>query len=111
MVWKSQKGHLTAISMAIALFISASPTLATEVMNTAVSGWRIQNYPTGIKIFFTGSPCTYGELSLDSTDTLDRHKQLLATVLAAKSMNAHMQMEYDVVGAQCILRTFAVDGP
>lgn len=91
--------------------IGSGAVCATQVMNTAVSGWRIQNYPTGVKVFFTGSPCTYGELSLDSSDTMDRHKQLLATVLAAKAMNAHMQMEYDVVGSQCILRTFAVDGP
>lgn len=99
------------ILLTATLIISSGAASATQVMNTAVNGWRIQNYPTGVKIFFTGSPCTYGELSLDSTDTLDRHKQLLATVLAAKAMNAHMQMEYDVVGSQCILRTFAVDGP
>jgi hypothetical protein len=82
---------------------------ATQSLSTPASAWKVQNYPSGIVAFFTGSACVNGLLTTDASDSADRVKQFYATVLAAKSMSAKITVDYDIAGDQCIARNFGID--
>lgn len=82
---------------------------AVQTLSTPATAWKVQNYPSGIVAYFTGSACANGLLTTDTTETSDRIKQFYATVLSAKAMSAKVTVDYDVSGPQCIVRTFGVD--
>ncbi|MGE7136236.1 hypothetical protein ACQKIE_01230 [Luteibacter sp. NPDC031894] len=82
---------------------------AVQTLSTSANAWKVQNYPSGIVAYFTGSPCANGLLTTDTNESTDRIKQFYATVLSAKAMSAKITVDYDVSGAQCIVRTFGID--
>lgn len=82
---------------------------AVQSLSTSATAWKVQSYPTGIVAFFTGSACANGLLTTDTAETSDRIKQFYATVLSAKAISARVTGDYEVSGAQCIVRTFGID--
>lgn len=82
---------------------------ATQTLSTPATAWKVQNYPSGIVAFYTGSPCASGLLTTSATDSPDRIKQFYATILAAKAMSAKITVDYDIAADQCIARTFGID--
>jgi len=82
---------------------------AVQSLSTPATAWKVQSYPTGIVVFFTGSACANGLLTTDTAETSDRIKQFYATVLSAKAMSAKVTVDYDISGSQCIVRTFGID--
>lgn len=96
----------------VALCVSGG-AFAQAYVSLPAGPLRLQDYPGGTTIFYTGSPCSSGGLTLDPADTPDRNKTLYATVLAAKAMNARFFAYYDIgaiAGAPvCYIRSFGVD--
>jgi len=86
--------------------MSAMATAHAEVQASAV---LIQSYggvaPT---LFYAGSVCTLGHLTLDPNDTQDRQKLLWASVLSAKATGGKVNFDYDYNGDDCVIRAFAV---
>lgn len=102
-----------ACALALAA-MSASATICAEALVSLPSGpLRVQSYSNGTSIYFTSSPCTYGGMTLDPSDTPDRNKMLYATVLAAKAMKANLFVSYDIgaIGGSpvCYIRSFGID--
>jgi hypothetical protein len=98
-----------AFACLVAGMVVCGSANALQSLSTSASAWKVQSYPTGIVAFFTGSACTNGLLTTDTAESSDRIKQFYATVLSAKAMSAKVTVDYDVSGAQCIVRTFGID--
>ena len=103
-----RKAGLAAVSL-IALAASTSAPAATSVVIDYPTAWRLQMY-NATAIYNMGTPCVQGNVTMDPADTADRSKALYATVLAAKASNLKVLVEYEVVGSQCYVRSFGIDG-
>lgn len=73
------------------------------------SSWRIENYTGGnVVAWFTGSPCTNGQLTLASNATVQDHTRFYATVMSAKAANTKIFVQYDKDLPGCPLSSFGV---
>lgn len=103
-----RKAGLIAAALT-ALAGSASVSASTSVIIAVPTAWRLQMY-NATAIYNIGTPCVQGNVTIDPADTADRSKALYATVLAAKASNLKVLIEYEVVGTQCYVRSFGIDG-
>ena len=102
--------QLSCAAITVACMLaSAGTSAATQVVIASPASWRLQMY-NGTAIYNAGTPCVQGNITMDPTDTADRSKALYATVLAAKAPNLNVLIEYEVVGTQCYVRSFGIDG-
>jgi len=97
----------------VVAFSTASAASASQYqLESSVAAWRIQTYTgTTIALWYTGSSCVSGGLTLPASESADRNKLLAAMVLSAKATGAKMAIGYDVDNGSCIITDFAIDGP
>ena len=103
-----RKGILSIFALAA---LSAAGIASATSISAVPTAWRLQSYPgTGTVLWFTGSTCTNGQLALDVSDSADRNKLLWATVLAAKSSQIPVVIDYSVNSAgQCVINDFGLE--
>ena len=87
---------------------------ATANVTAVPTGWKLQSYGgVSTTLWYTGSPCTNGQLTFDASESPDRNKLLWATILAAKSAQLPVSIDYDIGnnagGTICVIRTFAIE--
>ena len=98
------------LGLAAAMLSASGFASATAHYEGPASAWVLQSY-NGVQatLYYTGSPCISGKLTLDPSDSPDRNKLLWATVLAAKASGAKMSFHYDVGPNDiCYIRSFTV---
>jgi len=106
---KSIRKGLVALSCVLGLGVSAS-AMATAHIVVAARAILLQNYNgTTPTLWYTGSGCTSGNLTLDPTQNSDREKLLWATILSAKASGANVNFDYDINANVCYIRNFAVE--
>ena len=105
------RAAIVGMTMATALSAAASSVQLAAVP----SSWRIETYvgATGagnVVLWYTGSPCTNGELSMSNPSEQDRNR-LWTTVLAAKLANRRMFIYYENANApsNCPISSFGMD--
>lgn len=99
---------VSKMALACAAALTASAAYADR-LDAVPTAWKLQSY-AGVStvLWYTGSPCQNGKLTLPTTDSPDRNKLLWATVLEAKAANLPMSIEYTVSGTTCTITSFAV---
>ena len=87
---------------------SANAAVVTLIGNPA--SWRIENYIGGnqVTVWYSGSSCATGQLTLPSTASLLDHSRLYATIVAAKNANTRVFILYDNVDSRCPIISFGV---
>jgi hypothetical protein len=105
---KSIRKGVVALSCLLGLGASAS-AMATAHVDVAASAVQINSYG-GITpvLFYTGSVCTTGHLTLDPSADVDTQKLLWASVHSAKSTGSKLGFDYDFNADNCIIRSFSV---
>lgn len=89
------------------LALSGVSSAATTALIGVPSGWRIENYVGGnVTVWFSGSACPNGQLTLPSTATAVDHSRLFATVLAGKNTGTRVFIYYDNAVAGCPIISF-----
>lgn len=89
---------ISGISNAAMVTVSAVPTT-----------WVAENYVPGyVVLWFTGSSCPNGQLSLPSTSGVVDHSRLFATILSAKTAGTRVNVNYDNAAAGCPISSFSV---
>lgn len=89
--------------------MAASSAAFADNITAVPTGWKLQTY-SGVQtvLWYTGSPCTSGQLILPSTESSDRNKMLWATVLEAKAQGLKLSIDYTVSGNTCSITSFSV---
>ncbi len=69
--------------------------------------WLLQNYvPGNVVVWYTGSACTSGQLTLPTSATAADHARLYATVMSAKASNSKIFVYYENSVAGCPISSF-----
>lgn len=99
------------MSFALALgLLPAFSASADPVRITAVpTPWKLQSYGGNPVLWYTGSSCASGQLLTDPSWSADQGKTLWATVMAAKTAQLPMTINYTVNGASCIIADYSLD--
>lgn len=81
------------------------------------SPWRLQTYTSAssdvIAVFFTGSPCIYGQLSLPTTNPAEKNR-FWNTILAAKVAKKKVFVSFErtpaapAAATSCVITSYAV---
>jgi len=92
--------------------------LATQLSHAALvtigavvpTGWRVENYAPGgnAVLWFTGSVCANGQLTLPPNATIQDHSRLYATIVSAKAGNLKTFVVYDNGLAGCPISSFGI---
>lgn len=102
---------LTRPAVAAALLLTAVPTQA-DLIASAPTNWRLQDYGGGmINLWFTGSPCTNGQLVLLQSAPEGTKDRLWSLILTAKVSNRPVGIYYHFDGTNCVIDSFYTDGP
>lgn len=105
---KSIRKGIVALSCVLALGASTS-VMATAHVVVPASAILIQNYSgTAPTLYYTGSGCSSGHLTLDPADSAERQKLLWAAIFSAKAAGLTVNFDYDINGDLCYIRAFAV---
>jgi hypothetical protein len=109
MIKKSVRNTICAAACIVAAGASTS-AMATAHSDVAASAIQISSYGAVAPVlFYAGSVCSSGHLSLDPASTVDVQKTLWAAVLSAKTMGGRMSFDFDFNGDDCIIRSFSVN--
>lgn len=101
---------LFPIAIAATCMGVSSAALATIGIAAVPTAWRLQNYEgQNAVLWFTGSVCPNGQLTLDPADTPERNKMLYATIMAAKASKLKVVIQYDAGVNVCFIRNFGLD--
>lgn len=95
---------------AAALMLSTS-TFAAQVELLAVpQGWKLESYMGGpaVVIWYAGSVCANGAVTLPATSTTAEQNRLYSTILAAKTSNTPAFVIYDNAQANCPIMSFGL---
>jgi len=108
MLSKSIRKGVVAIACVLGLGASAS-AMATAHVDVAASAIQVNSYG-GVTpvLFYTGSVCSTGHLTLDPSADIDTQKLLWASILSAKATGAKMGFDYDFNADNCVIRAFSV---
>lgn len=83
---------LCAVAWTVPMTASAAIVQISEVP----ANWRLENYPGGtVTLWFTGSPCTNGQLTLPASATPADVNRLWSLILGAKLANHKVFVYYD----------------
>ena len=96
----------------LAALVTAPAINAAEAMLTAVpTAWRLQQYinsgGTAETVWYTGSPCGSGNLSLGTATEAEKNR-FWALVMAAKLSNHSIFVFYETTN--CTITSFGMDG-
>ncbi|PTR33008.1 hypothetical protein C8J98_104219 [Luteibacter sp. OK325] len=98
-----------ACATIVALGAMSTAAMATAHIDVLASSILPKNDVGGVvTLYYTGSVCSSGHLSMDSSDTPDRVKTLWATVMSAKAAGQSLGFDYDFNGDTCIIRAFTI---
>jgi len=80
----------------------------TQMQIEAVpTGWLLQDYVgAGVWVYFTGSPCTSGNLSLPTTATSDEVNRFFSLIMSAKISGQAVGVYYTYNGNTCVINSF-----
>ena len=89
--------------------VASGSAMATAHLDVAAGAVQINSYG-GITpvLFYTGSVCSTGHLTLDPSADVDTQKLLWATVLSAKATGGKLGFDYDFNADNCVIRAFSV---
>jgi hypothetical protein len=105
---KSIRKAAVCASFLLATAISTS-AMATAHIEVQASAILLQTYGgTAPTLYYTGSVCSSGHLTLDPSDSADRQKLLWASILSAKAAGLKVNFDYDFNADSCVIRAFAV---
>lgn len=112
-----RQGRLSIARQLAALLTLAAQLPACLAANVSISAnpatWRLDNYPAGqgVVIWFTGSKCTNGQLTLPAGSTAGDANRLWATVSLAKANGRKMFIYYSDTNAPagCPIASFGFD--
>jgi hypothetical protein len=89
------------------LLLAGAPAYADNQIEAVPTGWRLQNYVSNVvNIYFTGSACTSGALSLPANATSDDKNRLWSTILTAKATGRAVGIFYETVSGNCNITSF-----
>lgn len=96
---------LIASGLAALAPLSAAQADSLEAVPTA---WRLENYvgATGVAAWYTGSPCTSGNLSFNSSATTDDKNRFWSLVMTAKVSGKPIGVVYTNSGGSCQIVSF-----
>lgn len=92
-------GLLSHAAMADVALVDAVPT-----------GWKLENYSPGglVSLWFTGSTCSNGQLTLPTGSTVQESSRLFAMISAAKMSNHRVFVYYNNAAAGCPIVSFGL---
>jgi hypothetical protein len=92
---------------AVILAFVCQHACADQLVSGVPTAWRLQSYGTyAVTLYYTGSTCANGVLSLPSTATDRDNTRLYATIMAAKISGARVFAYYDP--ATCLITSFGL---
>ena len=94
---------LGLMSAAVALTATAAQA---DLLEAVPTGWRLQDYgPSGVSVYFTGSPCSSGQLKFPSTTGFSPDR-FWATITTAKVASRTVGIYYHVDNGSCVIDSF-----
>lgn len=91
-------GSIALHAQAAALYLSAVPTT-----------WRLENYVVGgVVLWYTGSSCANGKLSLPANAVKADHDRLYATISLSKVTSKKSFVMYTTDGTSCLIVSFGM---
>lgn len=89
--------------------VATQASAAMAYITAVPTAWRLQNYvPASTVIWFAGTPCSNGMLTLPGTATVDDHSRLYATILSAKATGKAVFIFYDDASSSCQISSFGL---
>jgi hypothetical protein len=105
----AKRVSIPAIFVLSAFFLRPA-SAQTQVLIAAVpTSWLIQNYvPNQVVLWFTGSPCSNGQLTFPSTAVQADQDRLWAMIMTAKATGQTVYLYYINVDGGCIIQSFGL---
>ena len=104
---------MNKLILALALSMMSSLLQANDIfLKQNPTAWRLQNYiPDGVVIWFSGSSCANGQLTLPVTATTEDKNRLWSTVMAAKVSGREIYVYYDTENTPgaCMINSFGLE--
>jgi hypothetical protein len=98
-----------AILVLAALFLSPASAQSIVGITAVPTSWLIQNYvPNQVVLWFTGSPCSNGQLIFPPTAVQADQDRLWAMILAAKATGQQVVVYYYVNNGACIISSYGL---
>jgi hypothetical protein len=95
------------VFVAVLLTFAFGASAQQGIVEAVPSGWRLQNYvPNNIVLWFTGSPCFQGVLTLRSTATEKDRDRLYAMIMTAKTAGKRVVVYFTREGESCWIDSF-----
>jgi len=98
---------LSVVAVASAVMVSTSAWADSDIF-AVPTNWRLQNYVSsqGVVAWFTGSNCTNGLVSFDSSASADDKNRFYSTVLTAKISGKAVGIFYETTSGACHITSF-----
>jgi len=100
-----------AVVLAVA-GLAGTPAMAQIVISAPATNWRVVDYiPQGLTIFFSGSQCANGLLTLPSNAVQNDKNMLLATIATSKAIGTPVIVYYNYTASpqSCVITIFGLD--
>jgi hypothetical protein len=97
--------------LACALLGGAAVSQAQSLVSLSAvpTAWRLENYVAGgVVLWYTGSTCTNGNLSLPANSVKADHDRLYATISLAKAVGKKAFVYYTNNGTSCLIASFGM---
>ena len=105
----SKSRRRAPVALGLLMAVSAALTATTaqaDLIEAVPTGWRLQDYgPSGVNIYFTGSPCQSGLISVPSSPDFSKDR-FWATIMTAKVTSRMVGVYYHVDGDSCVIDSF-----
>lgn len=89
------------------MIVSVSCFSDVQQLNTVPSSWKLENYfGDNVVVWFSGSVCTNGKLSLPSTATDQDKNRFWSLILAAKTAKTEVFIRYEDTSSSCDVVSF-----
>lgn len=86
----------------------AGASSAASVMGVPTA-WRLENnIPNGVEIWYSGSSCASGRLTLPGTATTDDKNRLWSTIMAGKTSGKQVFVYYNETLTNCPITSFGL---
>ena len=104
---KSRRRAPVALGLLMAVSAALTATAAqADLIEAVPTGWRLQDYgPSGIGVYFTGSPCVSGVMAFPSGTGFSPDR-FWATVMTAKVTGRMIGVYYHVDNGSCVIDNF-----
>lgn len=103
---------LTRLSLVLMTLLSPSAAFAQQTwfqIQGVATRWRLENYvPDNVVIWYSGSPCTNGQLLLPGNAKKEDRDRLFATASLSRSTNRPMFVYYIINGNRCEIVSFGM---